>query len=220
MTQVKICGVCRPEDAAVVADAGADYIGVILSAGFARSRTLSEASAIFAEAHEVRRVGVFVDAAPEQIARAVDTLHLDVVQLHGAESAEAVAAQASATLVWKALHIQAPRELDALIAQYQAAAGLLIEPRVAGATGGTGVQLDWGGLAEARTLLRAHTFVLAGGLNPDNVARAVAWLNPDVVDVSSGVETVVGQKSAGSVHAFVHFARTAVIEGKADRNDS
>jgi phosphoribosylanthranilate isomerase len=70
-----------------------------------------------------------------------------------------------------------------------------------------------------RALLHDRTFVLAGGLAPRNVARAIALLAPDVVDVSSGVESIVGQKSAGSVHEFVQIARSAGIEQEAGRDD-
>jgi len=209
--QVKICGLCRPEDAAVAGEAGADWIGVILSPGYARSQTLSEAAAIFAAAGGVRRVGVLVDAEPDLIARAIDTLRLDAVQLHGAESPELVATQGAAGTVWKALRVSGGEVLPDLIRRYHAAHGLLLEPLVAGAAGGTGARLDWTELAPMRPLLRAQTFVLAGGLSPDNVAGAIAALDPDIVDVSSGVEAEVGRKSWRRVQEFVQAARSAVL---------
>jgi phosphoribosylanthranilate isomerase len=89
---VKICGVCTPADAALAAAAGAACVGVILAPGRGRSRSLSEAAAIFEAAGASRRVGVFVDAAAEVVLTAAAALALDVVQLHGDESPELAAA--------------------------------------------------------------------------------------------------------------------------------
>lgn len=202
----------------MAAEAGADYIGVILSPGYARSRTLSEAGAIFGAAGGVRRVGVVVDAPLDFVLHAADSLELDVVQFHGAETPGQVSCRFAAAAAWKALRIEDSGALQQLITTYRAAHGLLLEPRVEGAAGGTGARLDWASLAGMRDFLRAHTFVLAGGLNPANVAQAITLLAPDVVDVSSGVEAEVGRKAPGKVHDFVQIARSAVIEQEAGRN--
>lgn len=209
--EVKICGVCRPEDARAAAAAGADYVGVILSPGFSRSQDVDQAARIFAAAGNLRRVGVFVDAAPADVAALARTLALDTVQLHGAERAEDVDALRRATgiAVWKAIRPRSADELAALAATYATADALLLEGWRPGVVGGAGVRAPWEALSAARRALGARRLVLAGGLDPGNVARAVATLRPHVVDVSSGVEDGPGRKSAEAIAAFVAAARAA-----------
>ncbi|HET9982224.1 MAG TPA: phosphoribosylanthranilate isomerase [Longimicrobiales bacterium] len=210
--EVKICGVCRAEDARAAAAAGADYLGVILSPGFSRSQDAGHAAAIFAAAGNLRRVGVFVDAAPAHVAALVRALTLHAVQLHGAEPADQVEAlrRETGVAVWKAVRPRTAAELAALAAGYAAADALLLDGWRAGAVGGTGARAPWDALAEARRAIDARTrIVLAGGLDPANVARAAAALRPDVVDVSSGVESAPGRKSPVAIAAFVAAAHAA-----------
>lgn len=210
--EVKICGVCRPEDARAAAAAGADYLGVILSPGFSRSQDAGHAADIFAAAGNLRRVGVFVDAAPAHVVALVRALTLHAVQLHGAEPADQVEALRRETrvAVWKAVRPRTAAELAALAATYAAADALLLDGWRAGAVGGTGARAPWDALAEARGAIAARTrIVLAGGLDPANVARAAAALRPDVVDVSSGVESAPGRKSPEAIAAFVEAAHAA-----------
>jgi phosphoribosylanthranilate isomerase len=223
MTAVKICGLCTPEDAAQAATSGATYIGVILSAGHARSRTLDEAAAIFEAgasadpaarftAAAVRRVGVFVDEPVREVLDAAQRLQLDVVQLHGSESSSAVAHIAAETEaeVWKAVRIRSAGDLDDAVRWYPRVDGMLLDGWSARAHGGVGAKFDWHALVRARAALSgALRVIVAGGLNAENVADVIGVLRPDVVDVSSGVERSVGVKSAAAVDAFVVAARAA-----------
>lgn len=208
--RIKICGICRPQDAALAAAAGADYVGVILSPGFRRSRTSDEAAAIYAAAGTCARAGVFVDATPEALAAARDILALDVLQLAGAEPpALGRMLRQSGVRVWKVLRPASAADLPAQARAWLGAADALLLD--ASGAGGTGGRFDWEAVAALREELPPELeLVVAGGLDPTNVARAVVVLRPDVVDVSSGVEAALGEKSPVAVQAFVAAARRAV----------
>lgn len=215
--EVKVCGVCRPEDAAAAAAAGADLLGVILDAASARRRGAGEAAAIYQAAGGVQRAGVFADAPVEAVIAAAASLGLDVVQLHGDELADDVERirAGGPWSVWKALR---PRAADELLRGIDAYAGLvdglLVDGWSATAAGGSGVRAPWTELRAARDQVPAHVrFILAGGLTAANVGAAIAALKPDVVDVSSGVEHALGEKSAEAMRAFVAAARGARAPG-------
>jgi len=209
--QVKICGVCRPEDAAVVSEAGADCIGVILAPGSRRTLGLDDARAVLAPARHLTKVGVFVDAPFDTVAHAVSHLGLDVVQLHGNESPEDVARLKQLAVVWKAIRVKEPDDVTAAAEAYVAADALLLDAWHPAQAGGTGIALDWQAIAGQRNRIRPPLrLVLAGGLTPDNVAAAARVVRPDVVDVSSGVETAPGIKSAERIHAFIAAAHSAL----------
>ncbi|HSK18971.1 MAG TPA: phosphoribosylanthranilate isomerase [Longimicrobiales bacterium] len=208
MVEVKICGVCRAEDARAAASAGADWVGVILAPGRTRTQTVGQAAVIF-DAAEARRVGVFVDAAPAVVVAAARALALDAVQLHGDEPVDIVRRirDAVGCEVWKALRVRDAahyvhgagtygREVDALV----------LDGWSPGAHGGAGVSFDWSAVA-AEDVSSGARLVVAGGLTPANVAAAVALLRPAIVDVSSGVEEVPGRKSHAEIHAFIAAAR-------------
>ena len=210
--RVKVCGVCRPADGAAAAAAGADYVGVILAASSPRLRSLAGAAEVFSASGEAVRVGVFVDAAVETIAAGARTLGLGVAQLHGEESPDAVAAvQALGVAVWKAVRPKTADELMRAIEWYSPVVdGLLIDGWSAHGHGGVGARAPWDVLGPAREAVPPHLLVvLAGGLTADNLGAATAALAPDVVDVSSGVECEVGQKSVDRMKAFIAAARAA-----------
>lgn len=203
MTLAKICGLCRPADAAVAAAAGAAYAGVILAPGRSRTRTVSEADAIFAAATGVLRAGVFADAVPADVVAAARALRLDVVQLHGNEPPAVLEAlrRAGVARLWKAVAVRAAADARAAFVRYGAVADAIL---LDGGSGGRGETFDWDAVSAALPVRPAGLqLVVAGGLTPDNVQRAIAALAPDVVDVSSGVEAAPGEKSEASVRAFV-----------------
>jgi len=211
-TGVKICGVCTPDDARMATSAGASFVGVILAPGFDRTRTLSQAGAIFEAAGDAARVGVFVDATTSQMLHAVDALRLDVLQLHGDESPELLRALHDAGVeVWKAVRVRAAADVTAAASRYaDVADALLLDGWSAQTRGGAGVRFDAAAVARVRGDVPVSLrLVVAGGLAPDNVADVVRALRPDVVDVSSGVEEVRGRKSAGRVQAFIAAVRGA-----------
>ena len=206
--KIKICGVCRPEDAALIAKAGAHYIGVILAARGPRQQTVERATRIFEHAGGLARVGVFADQPVSTILSATETLNLDVVQLHGAESAGFVAdvQRHFDGQVWKTIAVRTTEDLQYGIAEYaEVAHGLLLDHGV----GGSGHRFDWKLAHSAReTMPVSVALIVAGGLNPQNVSAAIQELEPDIVDVASGVEHKVGEKSRELVDAFVRNAKS------------
>jgi phosphoribosylanthranilate isomerase len=211
--EVKICGVCRPEDGRVVRDAGADYIGVILSARSPRLRSPDEAARVYLAAGGVRRVGVFVDA-PADLAGALATrVALDVIQLHGRESPDTIRQlrEQGEWKIWKALRPRSRSELLRDVGEYaDHADGILLDGFSASAEGGAGARFPWDEIASVREQIPAGPIlIIAGGLTADSVARAIELLAPAVVDVSSGVERAVGEKDAARVRAFIAAARAA-----------
>ncbi|HET9017907.1 MAG TPA: phosphoribosylanthranilate isomerase [Thermomicrobiaceae bacterium] len=211
---VKICSLRTPADGVAAADAGADLVGLILAP--ARRRvTLETAAEIVAAVHSTGPnaplvVGVFVDEPVERLNATAEALDLDLVQLHGEEPPDSLAAVARPAI--KALRLRPETGLDdarRLAERYLSAAvpprALTVEAHVADAPGGSGRVVDW---TLAARLAAEYPVILAGGLNPDNVAAAIAAVHPRGVDVSSGVE-VGGQKDHLEIARFVERARAA-----------
>lgn len=210
--EVKICGLCRAEDARLASEAGADYLGVVMGAGPRRQDPAGAAS--IWNGLNIKRVGVYVDPIDVgKLARLAEHLDLDVIQLHGSESPETCDALRAAGrwAVWKALHLRAPSELEAGLARYEGAAdGLLLEGRSPHGSGGMGASFDWEAVASARRVWPDRlTLVVAGGLTPTNVSAAVRAMEPDVVDVSSGVESEICRKDPSRLRSFVAAVREA-----------
>lgn len=209
---VKICGVCRPADAAHAAAMGADYLGVVLAPGGPRTRDVASAQEIFEAGQGPGRVAVFVDAPLAVLLEAAERLRLDALQLHGSEPPELAASLRERGLrVWKALRPRSAGELKKGLERYRDAAdAVLLDGFHPGAAGGTGVRFDWDAAATLRAeVMPPLRLVVAGGLTPANVAGAVARLTPDIVDVSSGVELRPGEKDPERVEAFIAAARAA-----------
>lgn len=209
--EVKFCGLTRRDDAAEAARLGAGYAGVIFAGG-PRKLDPERAGAVLDGAPGTARAGVFGADAPESIGEVARALALDVVQLHGdpdADTVEAVRGAAGAR-VWAVLRVRGdalPPRADALFA---AADAVVLDAMVDGALGGTGVALGWEAIADAVQRARragSARLVLAGGLRPENVGRAISILAPDVVDVSSGVEATVGIKDHARMRAFAEAVR-------------
>jgi phosphoribosylanthranilate isomerase len=205
---VKICGVTRREDALVADGAGADYLGVILSRGFGRSVAPAAAGPLF-DGVRAKKVAVMVDEPAEAAALAARALGADVVQLHGNETPDALddLRGCGPWKLWKAVRARSIDEVEAAVARFGPVAdGVLLEGWKEGSVGGSGarVTLDPG---RVRDLIPASlTFVLAGGLTPDNVLDAVSAFRPDIVDVSSGVERALGVKDQRRVRGFIEAA--------------
>lgn len=218
---VKICGLGRREDAEAAAGAGAAYLGLV----FAESpRRITPARAgELVEGVPASAVGVFVDAPPGRMRRTAEAVPLDVVQMHGSESPEICGAVRGAGVdVWKALRPRSAAELAEGVARYRESVdGLLVEGFSEEAAGGTGTAFphEWwteAGLGEDRDR-DGPALILAGGLTPENVAGALARTSPQVVDVSSGVETEPGVKDPGRIRAFVRAVREAGTAGRESR---
>jgi phosphoribosylanthranilate isomerase len=207
---VKVCGLMRHADAAVAVEAGAAYLGVILAPGFRRSVTPDDARVILGGL-QARRVGVFVDAAEEDLAAAARMAGVDVLQLHGDESPELAARlRAAGWEVWKAVRARGADDFSAAVRRYAGAAdALLLDGYDPSSHGGTGTRFPWEAVAaRLHELPAGMRLVAAGGLGPANVAEAVRVLRPHAVDVSSGVESAPGVKDARAVRDFVRAARS------------
>jgi phosphoribosylanthranilate isomerase len=215
---VKFCGLTRRADARLAASLGAGYGGVILAPGGKRSITPAAAAELFREL-PLTRVGVFVDAGLDEVRRAAEVAGLDVLQLHGSEPPSEVAALRAEGRwkVWKAVRPRSAAELREALELYRSGAdALLLDGWSACAPGGTGARFPWEEISAYRDEVpRSLAVVVAGGLTPGNVERAIALLRPDVVDVSSGVESAPGVKDPAAMPAFLEAVRRAVLDIRA-----
>ena len=209
---VKICGITSPGDARLASESGVDAIGLVFWFMSPRKVDPQRAADIARELPDhVLRVGVFVDAPRDEMARVADAVGLDLLQLHGDEPPEALAGLPRPAL--KAVRVGKAFVPEEAMRYAGHAAGLVVDTRLAGEArppGGTGVPFDWslvGGLAGQVPFL-----MLAGGLTPSNVAEAIRSVRPHAVDVSSGVEGLPGRKDPEKVRAFVEAARAAAKE--------
>ena len=201
---VKVCGLTSAEDAAAVAEAGADAVGFVFWPGSPRA-VQPETAARIARALPpfVLRVGVFVDAPRDVLRRTADEVGLDLLQLHGGEAPSDLAGLPRRAL--KAVRVGAGFVPEDALRYEGRAAGILLDTRSGRTPGGTGESFDWSMAREVRE--RASFLVLAGGLAPGNVATAIRAVRPDAVDVSSGVESAPGRKDAQRVREFVAAVR-------------
>lgn len=209
MPEIKFCGLMRAVDALEAARLGARYAGVVFAGG-PRRVSISQAMEVFLGPEDaVARVGVFGTEPPEAIAAIARAVALDVVQLHGDPDPAAVDAlrQLWDGEVWPVLRVSAELPAGAA-ALFAAGDAVVLDARVDGALGGTGQAFDWESIAAPLERARgAGRLVLAGGLRPETVARGVRLLAPDIVDVSSGVESAPGIKDHARMRAFVTAAR-------------
>ena len=208
--RVKICGLTRPQDVAAAAAAGAHYAGFVFYArspravGVDLARDLALAAPV-----GLAKVALLVDAEDAALDAIVARVPLDMLQLHGHESPERVAEiRARYGLpVMKAVGVARAEDLPQLDAYARVADQILVDakaPKDAALPGGNGLAFDWRLIAGRRWPV---PWMLAGGLAPQNVAQAVAMTGTRQLDVSSGVETAPGQKSADLIRAFVAAAR-------------
>ena len=210
--QVKICGITSVDAADAAAKAGADYAGLVFFRRSPRHVNPDQAGAIAARLRgRCRIIALFADADDGEIEAAVRTVGPDVLQLHGSETVERVAAIRAhfGIPVMKSFAIAEAGDF-ANVAQYERAADMLLfdtkAPANATRPGGHGAAFDW-------QLLRGRNFargwLLGGGLNAENVARAIRISGAPGVDCSSGVESAPGIKDAQMIRDFVAAARAA-----------
>lgn len=211
--RVKICGLRTPQDVAAAASAGAGYVGFVFFPKSPRHVTLEEAAGLALEAPVgLCKVALTVNADDALLDALTKVVPLDMLQLHGSESPERVAEVKSryGLPVMKAIGIADAQDLPQIDLYSQVADQLLIDakpPRDADLPGGNGLAFDWRLLAGRKYWQRP--WMLAGGLTPDNVAEAVRMTGARQVDVSSGVETVPGQKDADLISRFTSAALSA-----------
>lgn len=197
-TRVKICGITRPDDAAYAARLGVDAIGMVFYEPSPRyvshttARTIAESLPPF-----VTSVGLFVDAPVEEVLETLNVVRLDLLQFHGDETPE-YCAQFGVPYI-KALRMRADVNVTAFAQQHYNASGILLDTYQQGVAGGTGQLFDWKMIPDDVPL----PVILAGGLDADNVARAITTVHPYAVDISGGIEASKGIKDHGKMSEFV-----------------
>lgn len=195
LTRVKFCGITRVEDARLAASLGVDAIGLVFVPGSPRSVDRSTAAEICrALPPLVATVGLFMDA-PEPFVRSVlAEVPLNWLQFHGAETPDYCRAFERPWI--KALPMASPGDVQYHV--WSDAPALLLDAHAAGGMGGSGETFDW-----ENAVLPDNPWILAGGLKPENIARAIATLSPSAVDVSSGIESAPGIKDATLMRRFM-----------------
>ena len=224
MIRTKICGIRRTEDAVIAAEAGADFIGLVFVPERRRRLGVPGAAEIVEDLRTLvpeppKAVGLFADQPLDEVIETIKACGLDLAQLCGRESPDycrGVTERSGAEII-KVLHVSTAETVggagngggvEARMAPYlETGCYITLDRLVEGLQGGTGQSFDWD--VAAQLSQRGHRFLLAGGLTPENVAQAVAQVNPWGVDVSSGVETG-GQQDEEKIRAFIHNARSAV----------
>jgi phosphoribosylanthranilate isomerase len=204
MTRIKVCGVTLADDAAAVASAGVDFIGLNFwpkSKRYLATERAPMIAQVARSAGTAKLVGVFVDATVDAVLAITARIDLDIIQLHGDETPDECRRISAAVFrpVWKAITVRAAADVERLDA-WPADAILLDGPRA-----GSGTPFDHA-LARRAT---GKPIVLAGGLRPETVAAAIASVQPWAVDVASGVEAAPGVKDRAKLAAFVAAVRSA-----------
>jgi len=215
VTRIKFCGLTREEDAGYAAELGAAYLGVIFAGG-PRLLTPERAAAVLDAAEgrgHAQRVGVMGAQSPDEIADLAAAARLDAVQLHSDPTPADIeqVRRRFGGRVWAVLSLASAELPPQTAALFGAADAVVLDARVGGRpAGGTGVTLDWPGVARALERVRGPApLVLAGGLKPENVAEAISLVTPDVVDVASGVEQAPGVKDHEKMRRFAEAALVA-----------
>jgi phosphoribosylanthranilate isomerase len=205
-TAVKICGITRLEDALAAAQAGAHAIGLVFYTGSPRYVTPAKAREIIrALPPSITTVGLFVNAAADEVRAVLAVAPVELLQFHGEETPE-FCRQFGHPYV-KAFRVVPDVDLIQCARNYRDAKALLLDTFVEGVQGGSGVTFDWNLIPRNLAL----PVILSGGLNTENVTEAVRRVRPIAVDVSSGVESAKGIKDASKIAAFIKGVRNADV---------
>lgn len=205
---IKICGITKPDQAEAIANLGADYLGYICVPSSPRYVTPNQVQQLSAAAgRAIAQVGVFMDASLDDIALYLEQSYLNAIQLHGAESPAFCAAAKlrfpEARLI-KAFRVKNSQTLTTAIAYAQWVDVVLLDAYDPNLAGGTGKSIEWQSL---RGFHPNCDWWLAGGLNPENFPAAIAQIQPQGVDVSSGVEHSPGNKNLEAVKILIDLAK-------------
>ena len=220
---VKICGISTPDTLDAALAAGADLVGFVRFPKSPRHVSLDQGRVLSGRAKgQALRVALVVNADDAELAAVVAALDPDVLQLHGSETPERVAEirRRFGRPVMKAIGVAGAADL-ARAAEYPGVERVLLDaqpPRTASALpGGNGVAFNWSLLAGVDP---GVSFMLSGGLDPENVAQAIALTGARAVDVSSGVERGPGEKDPAKIEAFVKAARGAFAAAARDKDEA
>jgi phosphoribosylanthranilate isomerase len=218
--RVKICGITRPDQGQAIAHLGASALGFICVPQSPRYVTLAQIQAILAELRRspvtaLVTVGVFADAAWNELESVVAQTSLGAIQLHGQESpafCQQVRSRFPEVELIKALRIRTVEDLAIADRYAQVVDTLLLDAYDPQRLGGTGKTLDWEQLRQFRP---ACPWLLAGGLTPDNVPLALEQLQPNGIDLSSGVERSPGDKDLTKVAKLFEVLKSRNVSRKA-----
>jgi len=202
MVRVKICGITNEEDALAAVDCGASALGFVFAPSPRRMGVAAVRDIIATVPPFVTKVGVFVDADLAEVRETMSLCSLDLAQLHGGESPDCCAA-----LFPRAIKVFTTATLPSAgeIARYRAAA-LMLDREKGTARGSEEDSRLW---SLARDIAAFGPVILAGGLTPENVCRAIEAARPYAVDVSSGIESEPGRKDHGKLRGFIAAVREA-----------
>jgi phosphoribosylanthranilate isomerase len=201
-TRVKICGITSPVDAAMAVTAGVDAIGLNFFSGSARYVAPAVAVEITGGLSPfVTRVGLFVNQDADEVSRILDEVELDLLQFHGQESAGYCESFNHAYI--KAIPADSTEQIREAAGHYASAKGLLLDSPQKDQFGGSGKTFDWAIIPELEMPI-----ILAGGLDPENVAEAIRQVRPHAVDLSGGVEIDKGVKDPVKMTAFMKAVRS------------
>ncbi|MDE0042443.1 MAG: phosphoribosylanthranilate isomerase [Candidatus Poribacteria bacterium] len=205
MTRVKICGITNLEDALTAVESGADALGFVFVPDTPRFVKPDQVAAVVAELPPfITTVGLFASKDAAKIRTIANQCRLDAIQLHADVTPEFCSNLDRRVI--KAIRVKDESSLS-ILSDYDVNA-FLLDAYVEGKMGGTGKVFDWNLALQAKDYGR---IIVAGGLNPDNVAQAVRRVKPYGVDVSSGVELVPGRKDPDKVGKFINAVRTIGI---------
>jgi len=212
---IKICATTNLDDALASLDAGANALGFIFAPSTRRITPETATAIIAALPPSVEKIGVVVNETPEALKHLAETTGLTGLQLHGDEPPSQLPEFRRALGLRKLIKtLQArelladPAKLDAYLAVADSFDGILLDSGVPGNRGGTGVPFDWNAaLPIVARIKQVLPVIIAGGLNPNNVADAIRLFDPCGIDVVSGVELSTGRKDPAKLCAFVSAAR-------------
>ena len=212
--KVKMCGISKVETIPAVVDAKPDYMGLVFAPS-KRQVTVEQAKTLVEELHKqyavrynsetIKTVGVFVNETIENLLKIAEEVKLDVIQLHGDEDESfiQILKEQSNVEVWKAVQVRSAADAEKWIDS--SADMLLFDAYHKDERGGTGEVFDWSSLDEFE-----RPFMLAGGIDSTNVARAIRTVRPYGLDISSGIETE-GVKDNEKMKAFTNIVRTMAL---------
>lgn len=223
MTKVKICGLSEPETLTCAIKSNADFVGLVFYEASPRHVDIEVASYLAKQVpNGIEVVGLFVNPTDDYLRQVLNEVPLTMIQLHGSEPVSRVieVKEKFNLPVIKALPIETADDLQNITPYDGIADWLLFDARPptspqaddqsAKLPGGNGIAFDWHILKDYQGASPFQSkWMLAGGLTPDNIAQALKILNPDALDVSSGVESSAGVKDSDKIRSFIQAAKQA-----------